>query len=231
MDGRQTIEFHREALLRLVMAMFVSAGMQPGGAPMARLPKPIRCLIARVLLPAESATKRLILFLSNRLTLPAKKDGSGARRKAANSDAKSRSRSPAPSFWLFDRRKFFPELSDKTRRVPRGRGPQITDIFGSPRRREPDPVAAPRNPDDSVRLCRRMLALYRALNDLDGQAMRLLRVMAKRKQAKRGKARYGPMRPGFPPGYRRNKTHEVDDILYECHMMAWFDRPPALDSS
>ena len=30
-----------------------------------------------------------------------------------------------------------------------------------------------------------------------------------------------PLRPGHPPGYRRKPTHEVDEVLTECHWLAW----------
>ena len=229
MDGSAAVEFHRTVLLRLLAGLFEAAGFQPGGAPLARLPKPVRLMIARVLLPAESATKRLIYFLSRRMSLPPKRTRAASKAQAATGKTRRKSGGSAPSFWLFDRRKFFPELADKTRRVRRGPGPRMSD-FSDPRagwgrEAEAKPL---RDPDDAVRMCRRMLALYRALNDLEGQARRLLRVMEKRKQNPPGPGRYGPVRSGFPPGYRRNKTHEIDQILYECHMMAWFEKPPAL---
>ena len=229
MDGAAAVEFHRTVLLRLLAGLFEAAGMVPGGAPMARLPRPVRLMIARVLLPAESATKRLIQFISRRIVLPPKRERA-ASAKTAERAASRNSGTSAPSFWLFDRRKFFPELADKRRAVRRGPGPRLTDFgsFDAYRRREADDVKPVRDPDDAVRMCRRMLALYRALNDLEGQARRLLRAMAKRKQNPPGPGRYGPVRSGFPPGYRKNKTHEVDVILYECHMMTWLDKPPTL---
>ena len=229
MDGAATIEFYRLTLLRLLAALFELAGIEPGDAPLARLPRSVRLMIARVLLPAESATKRLILFLSRRKTLPPESERVASSQKRTAGAVKRKSGRVAPSFWLFDRRKFFPELADKSRRIMRGPGPRITDFDGYSPSREAEVSAKPvRDPDDAVRLCRRMEALYRALQDLDAQALRLLRMMAKRKKSPPGPGRYGPVRAGFPPGYRRYKTHEVDVILYECHMMAWFERPPSL---
>ena len=227
MDGLAAVEFHRAVLLRLLAVLFGAAGLSPGGAPVARLPRPVRLMIARVLLPAESATKRLILFLSRRIPVPPERAGA-ASAKAAKTRASRKSAPCAPSFWLFDKRKFFPELSDKSRAVRRGPGPSISGFDGFRMRGSAEAAKPVRDPDDAVRMCRRMLALYRALNDLEGQARRLLRVMAKRNRKPPGPGRYGPVRAGYPPGYRRAKTHEVDRTLYECHMMVQLDTPPAL---
>jgi len=228
MNGTQAIEFHRLVLLRLLAGLFEAAGMTPDGAPPERLSKPIRLMIARVLLPAESATKRLILFLSRRMTLPPK-SGRGSSAKSSKRGSTRKSGRAAPSFWLFDKRKFIPELSGNGRRVRRGPGPQISDFSDFRAGSRGDDAETPvRHPDDAARMCRRMLALYRALQDMEGQALRLLRAMAKRNAGPPGPGRYGPMRSGFPPGYRRNCNHEVDDVLYECHLMAWLDRPPTL---
>ena len=30
-----------------------------------------------------------------------------------------------------------------------------------------------------------------------------------------------PLRPGRPPGYRRKPVHLVDEVLAECHWLAW----------
>jgi hypothetical protein len=29
------------------------------------------------------------------------------------------------------------------------------------------------------------------------------------------------MRPGRPPGHRQKPSHEVDEVLKECHWLAW----------
>ncbi len=30
-----------------------------------------------------------------------------------------------------------------------------------------------------------------------------------------------PLRPGRPPGHRRKPSHLVDEVLTECHGLAW----------
>ncbi|MGE3832703.1 MAG: hypothetical protein AB7F76_17055, partial [Parvibaculaceae bacterium] len=72
----------------------------------------------------------------------------------------------------------------------------------------------------AVRLTRRLAALKRALDDVPRQARRLARWRARREKAKAPKFR-SPLRPGHPPGYRRKPVHPVDDVLIECHELAW----------
>ena len=225
MEAEQVIEYQRAALLRLLLGLFSVAGLVPGGAGIASLPKPVRLVILRVLLPAESATRRLAYYLS--LRLPALADRV-ASKTAKGQGKKSRKRGVrAPSFWLFDRRQFIPELSNG-RRVARGPGPAIRFFDESARRADAVEEDAPidREAEATRRLLRRMEALHRALNDMPAQARRLQRAMKKREAAPPGPKRYGPVRSGFPPGYRRSRPHEIDELLYECHLMACVDRPP-----
>ncbi|WP_246717458.1 hypothetical protein [Oricola nitratireducens] len=90
---------------------------------------------------------------------------------------------------------------------------------------EPRPIPEIRipTPDDEIdatRLCRRLAALKRALDDLDGQARRLARWKAKRDLGLNRTKYFSPMRPGWPPGRRKRPFHAVDDILAECHALA-----------
>ena len=227
MDGKQAIEFQRAALLRLLEALFASVGLVPGRGCVARLPKVLRCQIARVLLPAESATRRLALYLSRRVALPAFAQRQEVVRKAAKTKRVTRGR--AAVFWLFDRWPHYPELSETRKRVPRGPGPRIWLFDGFDHLRYPPrPEKIQRDPDDAVRLSRRMQALHRALSDMSAQAVRLKRALEKRAKSPPGPGRYGPMRTGNPPGHRANRTHEVDELLWVCHRLAWQDTgPPA----
>lgn len=218
MDTASTVSLHREALLRVLATLFVAAGMVPGGALVSRLPKPVRSMIERVLQPAESATRRLLLYLSRRTVLPPSRAGSASR------SGGTRKGSRGAAFALFDRRKPFSELSQPGQRVGRGRGPGIWSFDGDGPAAVPEKPA--RDPDDALRLCRRMQALNRALLNMPREARRLLRAMARRAKAPPGPGRYGPLRPGLPPGYRRNPSREIDEILRDCHVLAWYDPPP-----
>jgi hypothetical protein len=85
-------------------------------------------------------------------------------------------------------------------------------------------VAVPPSPPDglvgAVRLTRRLQALKLALDDLPRQARRLARLRAKRENMPSLKFK-SPLRPGRPPGSRRKPVHLVDEILAECHWLAW----------
>jgi hypothetical protein len=77
-------------------------------------------------------------------------------------------------------------------------------------------------PDDTAktkRLIHRLQAIKSALDDLPRQARRLARWRLKRANDPILKFK-SPLRPGPPPGRRKNKTHDVDDILTECHGLA-----------
>ena len=94
---------------------------------------------------------------------------------------------PLPAFALFDpfKRYGHPWLED---------GDQDEERFS----RETD--RAPDEPVDATQLCRRIRALERALQDLDGQAARLARWRARRDRETCRPKRFSPMRPGRPPG-------------------------------
>ncbi len=72
----------------------------------------------------------------------------------------------------------------------------------------------------ATRLNRRLQALKPALDDLPRQAKRLAR-WRQRREARPDPKFKSPLRPGRPPGYRRKPIHEVDDVLAECHWLAW----------
>ncbi len=65
-------------------------------------------------------------------------------------------------------------------------------------------------------------ALNLALDAIPHHATRLLRWYERRDLAlKQNKAhRVSPMRPGRAPAARRKKTHEVEKVLLECHLLA-----------
>jgi hypothetical protein len=227
MNGLHGIDYHRTALLEMVTGLFALAGFLPGGVGVSQVSMVVRSQILRVLRPAETATRRLVLYLANRVVLVEPKERVALRKiKKARKDVGASS-PRAPVFRLYDRWKYFPELANPRKRVSRGPGPRIWLFDGFDHLRNPTPPAKPeRDPDDAVRLCRRMQALHRALSDMPAQAKRLKRGMARREKAPPGPGRCGPMRPGLPPGARQNRTHAVDELLSVCHRLAWRDDPP-----
>jgi hypothetical protein len=216
MDWAQAITRNSEALKVIVAGLFAMLGLAPAG----RIPQPLRRAVLRVLRPAESAMRRLIVIAARGLVVkraPSRPMPAGPIGKGAG-----RSR---PSFQLFDPRQTFagPRHRTFTRTPPRihvfGRDPRVAALW-----RAPQPVADPAPPPDGLvnaaRLTRRLQALKLALEDLPRQARRLARWRVKRENAKAPKFR-SPLRPGHPPGYRRKPVHQVDELLIECHALAW----------
>ena len=197
MDWPLAIEKNRAALAGIVATLFAYAGLDDGAAP-AALPRLLRNALLRLLRPAESAVRRLIVIAALGVSLRPSplvgeggcarpKDGSRRMRGIAGSTHPSsgpsghllpggEKKGAAPAFPLSDPRKRFAWAKPKT--VP-GFGPRISTpgvvepVFLS--------VAAP-SPDDLIpaaRLARRLCALKAALDDLPRQALRLARRQAR----------------------------------------------------
>jgi hypothetical protein len=86
-------------------------------------------------------------------------------------------------------------------------------------------MAAPVSPPsdglvNGERLSRRLQALKLALDDLPRQARRLARWRVRRENMPSPKFK-SPLRPGPPPGRQRKPIHPIDEILTECHWLAW----------
>ena len=218
MDWDLAIKRNSEALKGIVEALFTMLGLD-GDATAARLPRSVHSAVLRVLRPAESAMRRLIVIAARGLVvklapsrpmpMPARPIGKGGPSR--------------PSFQLFDPRKNFTARRRKGRRlVPRihifGNDPTVAALWAAH-----PPIADPAPPPDGLvgaeRLSRRLHALKFALEDLPRQARRLARWRLRREKAQSPKFR-SPLRPGHPPGYRRKPVHEVDAVLAECHGLA-----------
>lgn len=209
-------ETHRKALLSLLLGLFALVGLSPDG-PVLAVPKAVRLKVLRSLRPAESALRRLIFVLSRRMSVPESRTRSAPVGTFVRGEGKG---DRVPPFRLFDPRKPFPELSQGVRRPLPGPGPRIFFFDGSDTPPQPEPEKPVRDPDDGARLAARMRSLHKALLNMPREARRLLRAMAKRAKAPPGPKRYGPLRPGMPPGFRAGRAAEVDDILCECALMA-----------
>jgi hypothetical protein len=219
MDWELAIKRNSEALIGIVVELFALLGLA-GTETVARIPQDLHRAVLRVLRPAESAVRRLIVIAARGVVVklaPSRPMPAGKviGRGGGNS---------LPSFQLFDPRKNFNRSRRPTfaRIGPRihvfGYDPRVVALFPAPQ-----PVVEPPPPDglvNSTRLSRRLQALKSALDDLPRQAKRLARWRLRREKAKNPKFR-SPLRPGRPPGHRRKPTHEVDEILIECHGLAW----------
>ncbi|CAN5126544.1 hypothetical protein BH10PSE7_BH10PSE7_40820 [soil metagenome] len=63
MDWDRAIAINQAALSRIVAALIAMAGLA-GGVAEARLPRPVYHAVLRVLRPAESAARRLIVIMA-----------------------------------------------------------------------------------------------------------------------------------------------------------------------
>ena len=226
MDWARAIERNSEALKGIVEALFAMLGLA-GEAPVARIPRSVHSAVLRVLRPAESAVRRLVVIAARGLVVkPAP-----SRSVSAGSIGQVGQGGPSrPSFQLFDPRKNFEVLRRRrfTRNPPRihifGSDPTMASLWAARR-----PIADPAPPPDGLvnaeRLTRRLQALKLALEDLPRQARRLARWRVRREKAQSPKFK-SPLRPGRPPGYRRKPVHEVDAVLAECHGLACYAMNP-----
>jgi hypothetical protein len=185
-----------------------------------RLPAPVYRRVLRLLRPTESAVRRLIVIAARGVVVKPVAPRPKPSGPITGTGGKSRC-----SFPLFDTRKSFPELRKKKvlRVAPRfylaGYDPRVVALWPTPQPPAP-PVPVSDGLVDAARITRRLQTLKSALENLPRQAKRLARWRAKRANISHLKMRY-PMRPGRPPGYRKEKLHEIDDILADCHYFAW----------
>jgi hypothetical protein len=178
-----------------------------------------------VLRPAEAAVRRLIVVAARGIVVKPKTP----RTAPAGRISSCRMRQGRVSFQLFDPRRILASghgwRAAGTRGEPRihvivtGFDPRIP-LF------RPAPAVASDEPDppedhtvDAGPLCRRLVAIRSALEDLPRQAKRYARWRARPPEARRPK-RLDSLRTGPPPGLRRKPIHEVDEILAECHWLA-----------
>jgi hypothetical protein len=214
MDWARAIERNRDALTGIVAALFAMLGLQDGGS-VGRIERALHRAVLRVLRPAESAVRRLIVIAARGLVVKP----SPARPMPKGRVIKRGGGAPRLSFQLFDPRKNF---APRRRYVSERFAPRVLFYWNE----DGELVSPPRQPPppddgrvDAGRLCRRLLALKMALADLPRQAKRLVRARARRAKVPRLQLQ-SPMRPGHPPGYRKNPVHEVDDVLFNCHLLA-----------
>ncbi len=218
MDWARAIEINQAALTRIVAAIIAMVGFAARGAA-ARLPRPLYRRALRILRPAESAVRRLIVVAAKGVVVK-----SHTVRPMPHGLALASVVGARASFQLFDARKRFG--SARAGRAGPKPEPRVF-VFGvSPF----VPLFQPRMADraepeiddgmvGSERLCRRLAAIKMALENLPRQAKRLKRWQARRDSMPSSRFR-SLLRPGLPPGHRREPRHDVDWVLRECHGLA-----------
>jgi hypothetical protein len=216
MDSNRAIERNSKALKGIIEVLFALLGLI-GEATVSRIPHDLHRAVLRVLRPAESAVRRLIVIAARNVVMklaPSRAMPEG--RKIGKGAGVS-----APSFQLFDpRKRLKPIRVMKIKRLVPRIHVYPYDSLGP----APQPVVEPPPPPDGLvnaqRLSRRLQALKLALDDLPRQAKRLFRLQERRKASPWPKSTM-PLRSGRPPGYRRKPVHEVDEVLVACDWLAW----------
>jgi hypothetical protein len=223
MDWPQAIARHRDALLPIVATMFAMLGSVTAEE---RISRTLRNAILRILRPAEAAVRRLI-FIAARdievkpsLSKPLAKD-----KKIPKSKDQTKKR--RFNFQLSDNRGV---IEPQPRRKFAKTGPRISNFDEW----KPGPTAPPKRapePKDgktsAARLIDRLLAIKDALENIPKQAKRLARWKARRRrQSEHRIVHVIPLKAGRPPYLPDKPKHEVEEILRECHWLAWEVRTP-----
>jgi hypothetical protein len=233
MDWQLAIHRNRDALLRIIAALVVLAGLAEGRAVISRH---LHSAILRILRPAESAVRRLIMIAARGInfgdSLPNSSGVAGSKAEWWKELNKLSPKFSTPSFNLIDPlKRFAPSANDADdeihadeeseddtafiRTLPRISVPGVADPVFITKTQLPDGMINARH------LADRLTALKNALDNLQGQARRLARWQARRNHLRQQfplrPLRLSPIRPGLPPGHLVRQPHEVHEILSECH--------------
>jgi hypothetical protein len=250
MDWDFAVERNRERMLGAVLGLFTLIGLVEGGM-VERLSQQVYRKVLGKVKAAEAAVRRLIIVAARDIVVeprpkrPAPKRPINSNKGQAKGSSEGESRkSRPPSFPLCDpQRRSDAGQPRRRRRKYTGPEPRIRVLEYDPRipwfLRGPDPTPAPAPvlqkiavvKDGTVsarRLCRRLFAIVRALTNMEREAERYARFLAQPVEDRRPR-RERALRYGWPPGRRIKPTHEIDEILKECH---WLIRElPAPDTS
>ena len=234
-NWRGAIDRNWETLCSIAARLTLMA-RSPAALNADALPRHLYLSILSILRPAEFAARRLIAMAACKLDLkvgPVRPGGAtqpSSPRRGEDTKACERSelaevgegqgdaantKSRIPAFALFDPFKPFAE-------------PWLTEAeiaaLDNPSAGLFVPVSRPNEPVDARALRRRIRALYDALQDLDGQALRLARWRARRAADFGRPVRFTPFRPGYPPGWKKRPKTEIEEVLKECNYLgleAW----------
>ena len=217
MDWSLAMERNREALHRIVLALFAMIGLAEG-VSVERLPWPLYRAVLALLRPAEAAVRRLIVVAARGMVVKPP-----AVRAAPTGPIIIGTGGGRVSFRLHD-----PRRASWNRGHP-GRGPEprirVFDGGFDPRvallltQARPAPAPEQNNAVNAQNLCHRLAAIKGALEDLPRQARRYVRWRAKPFETRRPKLS-STLRSGAPPGFRKKPSHEVHAILSECQWLA-----------
>ena len=247
MDGAEdNIEDRRQALMRILAGLVAMAGLVSGphpegskngqdpwlapkaeGEPRRTLQRALRNAVLRLLRPAESAARRLVVALACSFVETFAFRPRGPKEKLLRKRRQFMPVMPPGAEkkprWL---QKTLP-LLDAPRRKP---GPAWVRQAGVPHiglgaRPTLRPPPSPRDSLDATRLCLRLEALAAVLADPKKQALRFARFQARQAflraldRTSRAALRR-PLRFGRPPGSVQRSDHDVHDVLDFAHQLA-----------
>ena len=225
MDWDLAIKRNSDVLVEIVADLFAMLGLVALTDTVSRLPWPTYRAVLRILRPAESALRRLIVVAARGLVIA---PAASRPRRAGAVKTRKKGTLCAACFQLFDPHQ---RIMLPRRRIPKRPGPrihmfnadnQLVTIWPPPR-----PAAKPAPPPSTdgmvsaARVIRRLEALEAALADLPRQAKRLVR-WRMRQETSPNPSFKTPLRSGRPPGYRRRAVHQVDELLSECQWLAHY---------
>ena len=219
MDWARAIEINQAALDRIVTALFAMVGFTIGST-LEKPPRAVHLAVLRILRPVESALRRLIIIAARGLVL---KPSAAPARPMPKGLAIAGGGAGRVSFQLFDSRTRFTFGLRKRRSAKVG--PRIWSLDDPHlvpsllRYQPPPPVPEPKPDTSHLRFGGRLAAIKSALDDLPRQAIRYLRWQARRDAMPNPEFK-DPLRPGQPPGHRKEPAEEIDFVLKECHWLA-----------
>ena len=202
MDWPRAIARNSEALKGVIEVLFAMLGLGSGDTP-ARISSTLHRAVLRLLQPAESVLRRLIVTAARGLVVKVATPRPMLAKPIGRPIVKGKRL--RASFQLFDTRKDF------TREFNR--------VF------DQNFLSQPERMMDASPLTQRLQILKSTLDDLPRHALRFARWRLRRENLKNPKFR-SPFRPGPAPGHRRKKTHEVDELLTECQWLAHYAMKP-----
>ncbi|MFN0194812.1 MAG: hypothetical protein ACKVP5_23020 [Aestuariivirga sp.] len=225
---------NRDALLRIVASLFAMLGLGEGAA-IDRIPRAFHTAILRILRPAEAAVRRLIVAAARGMAL---KPAVSRPMPRGEIVGKGTGKTRRPAFRLEDIRRPLLPPEPRPKHALKSFSPaDLTPAALRALQRKARDLTAKSKPappkDGKVNagsLAGRLQAIKGALDDLSGQAKRFLRWRARRERISKERLIYtNPIRPGPPPYVHKKPRHEVEEVLRDCHWLAWEARK--LDSS
>ncbi len=236
MDWTLALQRNQDILRRSVAWLFTWLKLGVGGS-VDELPLHQKRTVYFVLRPAESALRRLVYaaMLALSITAPPMAERAGAPVRSEKKKGAGKCERTF-LFRLTDPRQSF-DLEPNKPKYAAGPGPSITNFWCADSLAQRQALFAEQQAYEEKQrrlqeaslsakgLCRRLNAVMSALNDLEGQALRMAKLEArmKRRFERTGEPHLRPIRRGRPPGFRQvpeRRRHEVDDVLKDCHRLA-----------